>query len=90
MARGLTICPSPQQVSVSTQKVLVQQMELLGLEKRASELAVGVQYSSILVLLQFLAIWSIGSPLTVYVRTTTHASTGIQPEIAISIALDRA
>ena len=90
MARGLTICPSPQQVSVSIQKVLVQQMELLGLEKRVSELAVGVQYSSILVLLQFLTIWSIGSPLTVCVRTTTHASTGIQSEIAISIALDRA
>lgn len=56
VARGFTICPSPQQVSLSTQKVLVQQMELLGLQKGASELAVGVQNSSMLVLLQFLAI----------------------------------
>ena len=54
---GFTICPSPQRVSLSTQKVFVKQMEPLGLQNGASELAVGVQHSSILMLLQIHARW---------------------------------
>ena len=46
VAREVIMCSSPQHVSVPTPKGFVQQSEPLGLQNGVSELAAGVQYSS--------------------------------------------